>query len=446
MNKNAPLLCLLGVSLAALPALAVDLSGDNLLIGDDNVISYTWANEPAKSAVLGLSNSIDGIENLVIGEGNNLSYAILNLILGSSNSQVSNTINDTLLSVGHNNVFGGCGDAAIFGASNYAAISGGFLAGIGNSMAGNLQFGFGQGLVNHTNASELSLYFGQYNAAAPGSTSPLLVVGKGTGPSQRANALEIARDGKAKLTNSVEIYAPNYNPANASSGKIVIQPSTGGSGLTIDGRAVLTASLNGNVGIGLANPSHLLDLGEAYIDADGSASFTSGSFMNIEATQSGLFSGTMLFAPTWGGVSYISGTGSADNNTDFLNLGTGQGGLVIRDGDYGDAYVTVLGSGASHPGYVGIGTGSPQALLTVNGNAAVGVGLSSAADQVVLGKYNDTRTNDAGVDHTQGVLIVGSGTGGGSGANALRVLTDGTILVKKSGNLSMGSFTNGPRP
>ena len=496
MNKHAPFLCLLGFSLGVLPVSAVDLTGDNLILGDDNTV--TWAPEPAKSAVLGISNTINGIENLIVGEGNQMPYAILNMILGSSNSQVSETLNDTVLSVGHNNVFGGCGDAAIFGSSNYVALSSGFLAGFGNSLEGSLQFGLGQGLINHANNGQLSLYLGQYNAAAQGSTSPLLVVGKGTGPSSRANALEIARDGKAKLTNSVEIFAPNYNAANTNSGKIVIQPSTSGSSLTIDGRPVLTSSPNGNVGIGLANPGHLLDLGNAFIDDDGSASFAGGAvtlgsyglaspgaefgnsgslggfwlypgyitgdsvagvnttdgsatFANgqfiIDSSGGGLVSGILLFAPTQAGVTYISGTGSPDNNTDFLNLGTGHGGLVIRDGDYNQDYMTVLGSGSSHAGYVGIGTSSPQARLTVNGNAALGTGLVSAGDQIVLGKYNDTRTNDGGVDHTQGILIVGAGTGpGSSAANAIRVLNDGTVLVKKSGNLSMGSFTNGPRP
>jgi len=498
MNKNDFFLCLLGFSLGVLPASAVDLTGDNLVIGDDNALAYTWASEPAKSAILGISNNIDGIENLVIGEGNAFSYSILSLILGNGNSQVSNTLIDTMLCVGHNNVIGGSGDAMIFGSSNQVAISSGFLAGFGNSMEGSLQFGLGYGLINHADNSGLSLYFGQYNAASQSSTAPLLVIGKGTSPSNRANALEIARDGKAKITNAVEIYAPNYNSANASSGKIVIQPSTSGSNLTVDGRSVVTANPNGNVGIGLSNPAHLLDLGSAFIDDDGSASFASGAvtmglyglaspgaefgnsgslggfwlypgyitgdsvagvnttdgsatFANgqfiIDSSGGGLVSGILLFAPTQAGVSYISGTGSPDNNTDFLNLGTGHGGLVIRDGDYNQDYVTVLGSGSSHAGYVGIGTSSPLAKLTVNGNAALGVGLASASGQIVLGKYNDTRTNDSGVDHTQGVLIVGAGTGSGSSAaNAIRVLNDGTVLVKKSGNLSMGSFTNGPRP
>jgi hypothetical protein len=71
---------------------------------------------------------------------------------------------------------------------------------------------------------------------------------------------------------------------------------------------------------------------------------------------------------------------------------------------------------------------------------------------VVVGKYNDVRTNDTATtpsptNHTDGVFVIGAGTATGANAvNALRVLADGTVLVKNSGDIGMGSFTNGPRP
>jgi hypothetical protein len=98
-------------------------------------------------------------------------------------------------------------------------------------------------------------------------------------------------------------------------------------------------------------------------------------------------------------------------------------------------------------GKLGIGTDSPQALLTVNGNAAIGTGVTSSnSSQVVVGKYNDTRTNDSGTNHTQGVFIVGSGASASPGLNAIRVTEDGTILVKRCGDLSMGSYVGGQQP
>jgi hypothetical protein len=72
----------------------------------------------------------------------------------------------------------------------------------------------------------------------------------------------------------------------------------------------------------------------------------------------------------------------------------------------------------------------------------------SLPPQLVLGKYNDNRLNDVGVNHTQGVLIVGNGTGPSVAqrTNGLRILDDGTILTQPRGDLLMGGFDGGPRP
>jgi hypothetical protein len=80
---------------------------------------------------------------------------------------------------------------------------------------------------------------------------------------------------------------------------------------------------------------------------------------------------------------------------------------------------------------------------------AAGDGVVSAQrSQIVLGKFNDQRTNDGGINHTQGIFIIGSGTSTSAGMNAMRVLDDGsgTILIKPQGNLSMGQFGSGSQP
>lgn len=93
------------------------------------------------------------------------------------------------------------------------------------------------------------------------------------------------------------------------------------------------------------------------------------------------------------------------------------------------------------------GASDIPALLNVMGGGAIGTGVSIGEwGQTTVGRYNDTRTNDAGTNHTQGVLVVGTGTADNNRANAMRVLSNGTILIAPSGDISMGSFTNGQRP
>jgi len=98
-------------------------------------------------------------------------------------------------------------------------------------------------------------------------------------------------------------------------------------------------------------------------------------------------------------------------------------------------------------GNVGIGIPyftAPLAKLAVSGNATLGTNLTGAvADQVIVGK-----NNNAASGHTDGVFIVGagSGTSPSTRANAVRVLADGTMLVKRSGDIGMGDFVDGPQP
>ena len=102
---------------------------------------------------------------------------------------------------------------------------------------------------------------------------------------------------------------------------------------------------------------------------------------------------------------------------------------------------------AKASGRVGIGTITPTARLSVEGNSTLGVGLSPLyAEQTIVGKYNDTRTSDGTTNHLDGLFIVGSGTNTTTRQNAIRVLNDGTTLVRPAGDIAMGIYTSGPQP
>jgi hypothetical protein len=195
---------------------------------------------------------------------------------------------------------------------------------------------------------------------------------------------------------------------------------------------------SGKVGIGTNSPAYSL------VVKSGSSGFEFDSTSQTIGTTLGTTGGLLLnsgatasASGTQGGQVFLGGSTRSDATKgaiQFLSNGT--------------EYMRIDGNASGHTaGNVGIGTTSPAAKLDVNGNAALGTGVTSVAGQVVVGKYNDTRTSDNGTDHTQGVFTVGSGTATGtSAANALRVLADGTVLVKNSGDISMGTFTSGSQP
>ena len=115
-------------------------------------------------------------------------------------------------------------------------------------------------------------------------------------------------------------------------------------------------------------------------------------------------------------------------------------GIAIGGYSVGLAYGSATGSYS-----VALAAGSAEA----DSSFAVGVGIRAlSTGQQVFGRYNDTRTNDANTDHTQGVFIVGAGTDGTTAnrKNAIRVLGDGTVLIRGSGDISMGDFQSGVKP
>ena len=84
--------------------------------------------------------------------------------------------------------------------------------------------------------------------------------------------------------------------------------------------------------------------------------------------------------------------------------------------------------------------------LGIGGSSVLGAS-ANASGQLVIGKYNDVRTDDAGTNHTEGALIVGNGSSPAYRSNSLRVLEDGTVLIAPKGDLQMAvQFRNGLKP
>ena len=82
-------------------------------------------------------------------------------------------------------------------------------------------------------------------------------------------------------------------------------------------------------------------------------------------------------------------------------------------------------------------------VIGVLRNAATGIGTgveTTTASQTVVGKYNNSSVG--------GLFVVGMGSGTGTTPrkNAIRVREDGTLLVRPSGDLSMGGFASGEQP
>jgi len=184
------------------------------------------------------------------------------------------------------------------------------------------------------------------------------------------------------------------------------------------------------------------DMGREFVMENLSNSNAANQFANISLQVNPIagFSGGRVL----GDIRLVRETAN-QSNAFFLFSAFRQGGA------YKD-FAKVGYDSSYYVGNLGVGTTTPQAKLDVNGNVSLGTGVTSVSGQVVVGKYNDVRTNDTATtpsptNHTDGVFVIGAGSGSGaSAANALRVLADGTVLVKNSGDIGMGPFTNGPRP
>lgn len=98
---------------------------------------------------------------------------------------------------------------------------------------------------------------------------------------------------------------------------------------------------------------------------------------------------------------------------------------------------------------------STAMTIKKNGNAAFNNSLAAGpgttatgTSQVALGAYNDTTTDATTTPstvRTNGVFVVGAGNST-TPKNAIRVTTNGTVLVQPGGDLGMGAFGAGEKP
>lgn len=217
---------------------------------------------------------------------------------------------------------------------------------------------------------------------------------------------------QAELTNAVFTLYPHQNQPQTQ--KIELNADLGT--IKIAGQPVLTAaSLGALPNLQLSNAfNHSIGIGQ-------SANGVGGKHLAIVAGNGGFGSNVS------GGNLILSGGMSSGSAGSSIELRTAAAGSSGENGHL------------------------PQTRLRINpsGGIEAGDGLAAAgAPQLVVGKFNDTNTNDAGVDHTLGVFVVGTGTGTltNQRKNAMRILDDGTILIQEKGDLSMGNFKSGPTP
>lgn len=355
MKIPATLLGLLGLSLAISQLHADPLSGDSLDIGSGNNNVPTSSCSAAfgtnlqfwgggsNSVLIGDSNySYTPIWNtLIVGEQNSAEFLYDSLVVGCYNTHAQGS---TSLVVGDfNSAY--VSDSLVVGDFNSVYISDGAVFGFNNAINGNYQFALGQGLVSDGNSNNGSgiaapaIFLGQYNKY---DSALLLAVGNGSDASHRANGFEVYFDGRIKAYNAMEIFAPSYNSSNPSIGKIAIQPSTSGSNITIDGKAVLTTSSTFSV-----NPN-------------------SGQVSVATSTGQSMFVGRQVGS----GYSYPSGifkavTDNSNGNTNYYFQG-------VTGGPSGTTNFSVRADGYGYfAGSVGIGTPNPAAWLDVNGKAIV---------------------------------------------------------------------------
>lgn len=154
---------------------------------------------------------------------------------------------------------------------------------------------------------------------------------------------------------------------------------------------------------------------------------------------------------------YQSGTGSQPYGGIAMGANCwsyGNWSLAMGSGSVAyDSYTIALGSGAAAgtsststdaANCVAIG---PSSLATGTASVAIGHGAESKALQsVAVGPYPIARGNGTTWVPTDPVFTVANGQSNVARSNALVVLKNGTVLIKASGDLSMGSFTAGIKP
>lgn len=170
-----------------------------------------------------------------------------------------------------------------------------------------------------------------------------------------------------------------------------------------------------------------------------------GIKLNVDGTSQ--FQGLMFFGEQ-AGFTYIGASGSSVANTDVLTLGAGHGGLNISDGDLNTEYLSVLGSGKSNPGFIGVGSTTPWKKFSIAGDmvltGALFDSLSSAGTNGMVLQSTGSATKwvatstlgisgGASLTGTTGQIAYFSGTDTAAGTS--------TIFLSTAGNVGIGTTT-----
>lgn len=156
--------------------------------------------------------------------------------------------------------------------------------------------------------------------------------------------------------------------------------------------------------------------------------------------------GSGVFADGLNSAGFGLGTTAKGYNQLVIGEYNALQGTGTANANAGDA-LFIIGNGTS--------TTNRSSALTVNRNAATGIGtgiVTTTASQTIVGKYNDTSNDSEGRSRGAGLFVVGMGTGNPADPaavqrkNALRVREDGTLLVRPAGDISMGDFQTGEQP
>jgi hypothetical protein len=316
-------------------------------------------------------------------------------------------------------------------------------------------------LANGTNAAAFGVgttaqgrnqfVVGQYNTPistsannnAPGDA--LFIVGNGTGLTAglQSNAFVVSRNGDAQIAGKL-IAGINASAADDAVAAIGAEASAYGYGSLALGQFAVaeayTSIAMGQEAVAFAGNSLAIGTGAV---AGGVGSLTIGSYNQ-----------------TWGDYSIAAGWASSANGRGSIALGE----MVLANAKN----QVVLGRYNAPSGSPSVEAPTDAVLIVGNGTdnlnrsnaltvrrdtgTAIGKGVESAREaQVVVGKFNDTRNNDNGTDHTQGIFVVGNGTSTAQAArkNAMRVVEQNgqsLVLIQKAGDISMGEFEAGPRP
>ncbi len=268
---------------------------------------------------------------------------------------------------------------------------------------------------------------GRHNIA--NASDGLFIVGNGANSGSKTNAFVVRNNGDANVTGVLTAASLTASYASINGNMGVTGTLYTSTGLYNSGSMYNHGSLVVNGGIRHSSASNASSTSIAVgtsVSAYGANSLASGSNTVTNGANSASF-GFYTNANSYASAAFgrFSAFNAADSATTWAE---------------GDA-LFIIGNGTTDA------LRKNAMLMKKNGATAIGLGLTtSTPDQTVLGKYNDVTTTT--VDKTQGVFVVGAGSGPSIAErrNALRVLPDGTVVILQKGDLSMGTFTAGTPP